>query len=124
MTLPRSRPVHILKLLKRGGQIGIVSPTSPKEVPYPLPSHLGPEWYWLNSVDWWRRHWERYPEMELELAEPFPNGWDLWIRWHEFLDLYGHRNRPHEASELQTLLKDNGEYLGFIRMVGKRRSEG
>ncbi|HUW81540.1 MAG TPA: methyltransferase domain-containing protein [Phycisphaerae bacterium] len=46
---------HTLKLLKRGGQIGIVVPASPRDVPHPLPDHLGDEWYyWVNSVDWWR----------------------------------------------------------------------
>lgn len=112
---------HILRLLKRGGQIGIVSPASPKEVPIPLPKHLGEEWYWLNSVNWWRRHWERYPDIELQIAEELTEGWDLWVRWHRFLEAYGSRNRPEEAPEYDVLVADGGEYLGFIRMLGRRR---
>lgn len=114
---------HILKLLKPGGQIGIIAPASPKEVPLPLPDHLGPEWYWLNSVDWWRNHWDRYPELDVEVSEALPGGWELWVRWHEFLNAYGHRNRPDEASELDQLLADGGEYLGFVRLLARRKGK-
>jgi SAM-dependent methyltransferase len=112
---------HMLKLLKRGGQIGIVSPASPGEIPHPLPDALDNEWYWMNSVSWWRRHWERYPEIEVEYCDPLPNGWELWVRWHEFLEASGRRNRPEEAEELDQLRADAGRYLGFVRMVARRR---
>ncbi len=111
---------HVLKLLKRGGEIGIISPTSPQQVPYPLPEHLDDEWYWVNSVDWWRHHWQRYPELEVELVEPLPGGWDLWTRWHEILNASGCRNRPGEAEELNHLRADDGRYLGLVRMVARR----
>lgn len=114
---------HLLKLIKPGGQIGIVSPASPKELPRPLPDHLEPEWYWFNSVDWWRHNWERNPELELKSAELLPGGWELWVRWHEFLELYGSRNRPDEATELKMLMADQGKYLGFVRMVAKRKPQ-
>ncbi len=111
----------ILKLLKKGGQIGIISPASPKQLPKPLPDHIGPEWYWMNSIDWWRHHWERYPELDVKVVEQLPNGWDLWVRWHRFLEEYGSRNRPEEEEELELLLADGGEYLGFVRMLASRK---
>ena len=111
---------HILKLLKPGGRIGIVSPASPREVPHPLPEDLDEEWHWVNSVDWWRRHWQRCPDLHVELAEPLPGGWELWVRWHKFLNATGRRNRPAEAEELDQLRADGGRYLGFVRMVATR----
>ena len=115
---------HMLKLLKRGGCIGIVSPASPQEMPHPLPEHLDDEWHWMNSVDWWRRHWERYPELDVEMAEPLPEGWELWVHWHEFLEASGRANRPEEsADELRQLRADGGRYLGFVRMVARRREK-
>jgi len=114
---------YMLKLLKRGGQIGIVAPASPQKIPHPLPQHLHDHWYWINSVNWWRNHWERYPDLELELAEELPSGWDLWVHWHEFLQASGKATRPDESTdELQQLRADGGRYLGFVRMVGRRKS--
>lgn len=112
---------HLLKLLKPGGRIGILVPASPQEVPHPLPSYLSDEWYWLNTVDWWREQWSRNPDLELEHAELMPQGWKLWIRWHKFLNTYGSRNRPDEVIEYDQLREDGGRLLGFLRMVAKRR---
>ena len=112
---------HVLKLLKKGSQIGIVSPASPKELPVPVPEHLGPEWYWLNSVDWWKHHWDRYPGIELEYCEMLPEGWEMWVQWQSFLEEYGNRNRPDEEEEFEKIKADKGEYLGFVRIVGRRK---
>jgi ubiquinone/menaquinone biosynthesis C-methylase UbiE len=113
---------HLLRLLKRGGRIGIVSPASAQEIPHPLPEHLDNEWYWMNSVDWWREHWQRYPELDVELAEPLAGGWEMWVRWHEVLQASGRAQRPHESEdELRQLRADAGRYLGFVRMVARRK---
>ena len=111
---------YLLKLLKPGGQIGIVSPASPERISTPPPSYLGKEWYWMNTVDWWRDLWSRTPGLEVELAELLPEGWDLWVRWHEFLNASGSRNRPAEVKELDQLRADGGRHLGFVRMVAER----
>ncbi len=112
---------YMLKLLKRGGQIGIISPASPQEVPCPRPKHLGDEFHWVNWVDWWRHHWRRYPQLELERAEPLPGGWELWVRWYELCLAWGTEDRHGTAQELEQLRQDAGEYLGFVRMVGRRK---
>lgn len=111
---------HLLRLVKRGGRVGIVSPAALQ--PGPLPAHLpASEWHWINSVEWWRHHWERYPEIEMEVSEPLAGGWDLWVRWLEALEASGRANRPEETKrELAQLREDNGSYLGFVRQVGRR----
>ncbi len=76
----------------------------------------------MNSADWWRRHWERYPDLDVEIAEPLPHGWDLWIQWHEFLQASGLLERPEDdLRELQQLRDDGGRYLGFVRMAARRK---
>lgn len=112
---------YLLKLLKRGGRIGIVAPAALQEGP--LPEYLpGSEWYWINSVAWWERHWARYPELELELSEALPGGHELWVRWLEFLTGTGRANRQAEdEQELAQLREDGGRYLGFVRQVARRR---
>ena len=112
---------YMLKLLRRGGQIGIIVPGSPQQIPVPMPEGLDAQWYWMNSVDWWRHHWQRNPQLDVELAEALPGGWDLWRHWHEVLNAAGRRNRPREADELDQLRVDGGRYLGFVRMVARRR---
>ena len=114
---------YMLKLLKPGGQIGIVCPASPHPVPDPPPEHLDDTWWhWMNSVDWWRRHWERCPGLEVERAEALPRGCELWIQWHETLDPTGmsHQGEEGAATELAQLRADGGRHLGFVRMVGRR----
>lgn len=114
---------HMLKLLKPGSQIGIISPASPQELPHPRPDHLSGQWYWLNSIDWWRRHWQRYPEIEVQLAELLPGGWEMWVHWHECLQAWGRQNRPEElVEEYPQIRADGGQHLGFVRMVGRRRT--
>jgi len=111
---------YLLKLLKRGGRIGVVSPASPEAIPNPAPQHLGDEWYWIKTVEWWRDLWSRTPDLDLETAELLPGGWDLWVQWHVFLEACGSRNRPGEETELEQLRLDGGRHLGFVRMVAQR----
>ncbi len=112
---------HLLELVRPGGRVGIVSPAAMRSGP--LPRYLPPgEWYWINSVEWWGGHWERYPEISVEISEPLDGGWDLWVRWLELLESTGRARRPEETTrELAHLRDDGGRYLGFVRQVGRRR---
>jgi len=112
---------YLLKLLKRGGRIGIVSPAALQEAP--VPEYLpGPEWYWMNSVAWWGRHWARVPEVDLEFSEPLAGGFQMWVRWLELLETSGRANRAEEnTQELAQLREDGGQYLGFVRQVARRK---
>jgi len=111
----------LLKLLKRSGCIGIVSPAALQATP--VPEYLpGRKWHWLNSVAWWGRHWARYPEVELELSEPLAGGHKLWVRWLELLEASGRANRAEEnTQELAELREDGGRYLGWVRQVARRK---
>jgi len=115
---------HLLKLLKPGGQIGIVSPASPQTVPHPLPDHLDQEWHFMRSVEWWNDLWTRCPGLDVEHCEPLPGGFDLWLRWSEIKQTAGVNNCPgqEEAEELATLRADAGRYLGLVRMVARKHS--
>jgi SAM-dependent methyltransferase len=120
----------MLKLLKPGGRIGIVSPASPTDIPSPRPTMLAAEtmWYWMNSVSWWRDLWERCPGLVVEVAEPMPHGWDMWVRWNLFEEAAQLHSRPWSAEEDRRLLTeqdrdlkaDGGKHIGFVRMVGRR----
>ena len=110
---------HLLSLVKKGGQIGIVSPAFVKETPDPLPERITEDWlYRANSVQWWSKHWSRCPGLEVEVAEALPSGWDLWIRWSEALKM---DDADSDGPELTMPRSELGRSLGFVRMVGRRR---
>jgi SAM-dependent methyltransferase len=109
---------HLLKHAKRGGTIGIVSPASRVEIPAPAPAYINERYNWMNSVAWWRRHWERAPGLAVEHAEALPAGWEQWLRFHELDAAAKVRTAPQE--EHRDLIEDAGRYLSFVRMVGRR----
>lgn len=65
----------------------------------------------VPAAAWWRRHWERTGLLEITVAD---EGWQLWLDWHKSAF-------PDNASEIKTLEADRGEYLGYVRVVGRRR---
>ena len=70
----------------------------------------------LHSAAWWRRHWERTGIMYIELADTMPDGWQAWLDWHRAV-------APDNATEIEALEADRGRYLGYVRVVGRRRAE-
>ena len=86
----------------------------------PLPDHLRQWWTpdlcCLHSANWWRRHWERTGIMDIHLADTMPDGWQLWLDWHKLV-------APDNAAEIKALEADRGTYLGYVRLVGRRRAE-
>jgi hypothetical protein len=45
-----------------------------------------------------------------------PDGWQLWLDWQRVVC-------PNNVTELQTVEADRGSYLGYVRVVGRRRAE-
>ncbi len=112
---------HMARLVKPGGQLGIVVPGLVEELtsdqpPEHLRSYWEPELFSLHSPAWWRRHWERSALVAVERADLVPDGWRLWMAsdrlWSERL------GKP--ADEADMLALDGGRVLGFTRMVASR----
>ncbi len=112
---------HMARLVKPGGQMGIVVPGLVEELTSDeAPEHLRPYWepefFSLHSPAWWKRHWERSGLVSVELADLLPDGWRLWMEsdrlWSERLG-----TPPNEADMLAL---DKGQTLGFTRMVARR----
>ena len=85
------------------------------------PEHLQPYCYWdfwsFHSPDWWRRHWERSGVVSVELAEMIPDGSKHWIKSDEISAEW----QGKQSDEADMLRVDAGRYLGFTRMVGRRK---
>ena len=110
----------LARFVKPGGPVGIAQAGLVREIEGPVPEHLR-EWWtpdlWaLHSAAWWRRHWERTGLMDIELADTMPQGWQLWRDWHKEV-------APDGVAEIQALEADRGRYLGYVRLVGRRRAD-
>ena len=70
----------------------------------------------LHSAAWWRRHWEQTGILEIGVADTLPHGWQLWRDWQAVV-------APDNAVEIQAVEADRGSYLGYVRLVGRRRAE-
>jgi ubiquinone/menaquinone biosynthesis C-methylase UbiE len=111
---------YLAHFVKPGGPIGIASAGVMQEIEGSLPEHLQTWWtqdFWaFHSAGWWRRHWERTGIMEVEVADTLPDGWRLWLDWH-------HAVAPDNAAEIKAVEADGGQYLGYVRLIGRRRSD-
>ena len=111
---------YLTRFVKPGGQIGIAGAGLMQEIEGPLPEHLqawwSPDLWCLHSADWWRRHWKRTGIADVEVADTLPEGWRLWRDWHQVI-------APDNVTEIQALEADRGSYLGYVRLVGRRRPE-
>ena len=111
---------YLARLVKPGGPIGIAGAGLMQEIDGPVPDHLQAWWepalWCLHSPAWWRRHWERTGIAQVELAETMPDGWRLWLDWHRAI-------APDNATEIKAVEDDAGRFLGYVRVVARRRGE-
>jgi cyclopropane fatty-acyl-phospholipid synthase-like methyltransferase len=111
---------YLARFVKPGGVMGIAGAGLMREIEGSIPGHLQEWWtpdlWCLHSAEWWRRHWEQTGIMEIELADTMPDGWQMWLDWH-------HAIAPDNEVEIKALEADGGRYLGYVRLVGRRRAE-
>jgi SAM-dependent methyltransferase len=111
---------YLAQFVKPGCQIGVSGAGAMREIDGQVPDHLGAWWtqdLWaFHSAAWWRRHWERTGIMEVTSADTMPDGCQFWLDWHRAV-------APDNATEIRALEADGGRYLGYVRLVGRRRGE-
>ncbi len=109
---------YLARFVKPGGQVGVAGAGLMREIEGPLPEHLRAWWtpdlWYLHSAAWWRRHWERTGIMDIELADTMPDGWERWLDWHRVI-------APDNEAEIRALEADRGNYLGYVRLIGRRQ---
>jgi len=109
---------YLARLVKPGGQVGIAGAGLMREIEGSVPSHLREWWtpdlWGLHSAAWWRWHWKRTGIMDVELADTLADGWRLWREWHLAI-------APDNVTEIRALEADQGAYLGYVRVVGRRK---
>ncbi len=108
----------LIRHLKPGGKIGIAGAGLMQEITGFVPEHLKEWWtpdlWCLHSAPWWQRHWERTGFMDIEIADSLPDGWRLWLNWHLAI-------APENKTEIEAVKEDAGRYLGYVRVIGRKR---
>lgn len=112
---------HMARLVKPGGQMGIVVPGLVEELnSAEVPEHLRPYWepdfFSFHSPAWWKRHWERSGLVTVETSDLVPDGWSLWMA----SDLLWSKRLGKASDEAAMLSADKGRTLGISRLVARR----
>jgi SAM-dependent methyltransferase len=111
---------YLARYIKPGGVLAVAGAGVMQEIEGSVPDHLQAWWEpsmsCLHSAAWWRRHWERTGILDIELADTLPDGWQLWRDWLTVV-------APDNTVEIQTVEGDRGRYLGYVRIVGRRRAD-
>jgi SAM-dependent methyltransferase len=111
---------YLARFVKPGGPIGIAGAGLMREIDGAVPDHLRDWWsqdvWCLHSAPWWRRHWERTGIVSMDVADAMPDGWQRWLDWHRMV-------APDNAVEIKALEADRGSYMGYVRVVGRRRAD-
>ncbi len=111
---------YLANFVKPGGPLGIAGAGLMQELPHPLPEHLVDWWsqdcWALHSTAWWRKLWETTGIVDLQQADTLADGWRYWCQWHR-------QCWPDNTEEAAAVEADAGEYLGYVRMVARRRDD-
>jgi cyclopropane fatty-acyl-phospholipid synthase-like methyltransferase len=111
---------YLTRFLKPRGVLGVAGAGLMREIGGSVPDHLRGWWEpgmcCLHSAGWWRHHWERTGILNIEVADTLPDGWQLWSDWQKVI-------APDNAAEIAAVEADRGSYLGYVRLVGRRRAE-
>jgi cyclopropane fatty-acyl-phospholipid synthase-like methyltransferase len=110
---------YLAQFVKVGRQIGIAGAGFVRDWDGDLPKHLASFWsqdcWALQSIATWRRLWERTGIVDIETADVMENGWQYWRQWQQ-------QHWPDNVGEIAMLEEDAGQYLGYVRLVGRRRA--
>jgi cyclopropane fatty-acyl-phospholipid synthase-like methyltransferase len=102
-------PNYYSKLVKKGGQIGIVSPGLTREFSNGLPEAMKPHWepdmYTFHSAEWWKDMWAKTGLVDVTYAEAIKDGKELWKSTADF-DLHA---------------SDSEGYLTLIEMIAIKK---
>ena len=118
---------YLIDFLKAGQQIGIAVPAVSREIGVDVPPSLRPFWEWefcsWHSAQWWRTHWAKTGLVDVDQAETISDGWSDWLRFNDYIAPFVEGWWVDEVAKTHDMLTaDNGEVIGFARLVGTKRA--
>jgi cyclopropane fatty-acyl-phospholipid synthase-like methyltransferase len=121
---------YYAKFVKPGGQIGIVVPGLMREFEDGVPEHLArkqasggvfwdPRECWsIRTLEWWKEHWTLTGIVDIELADTLEDGWKYWLQHDKAVVAASANVFPSDAECIE---EDAGRYMGFVRVIARRR---
>ncbi len=115
---------YICRFLKPGGYIGIVDVCfvteieTQEQIPAFLRKDYQRYWYYIHSVGWWRKLWEKTGLVTISCAEELPAK-DLIKQ--EYLRYF--KDNPCKDAFAHALAHDKNGMISFFRLVGKRTGQ-
>ncbi len=113
---------YIAGFIKPGGRLCFTVPGFNKDVANEavLPDHLRPFWadecWTWHTVAWWKNQVERAGKFKVITAESMPDSHHFWKEETE--------KGPEEwrDKDLTVIEADQGEYMGFVKVVAERKA--
>jgi SAM-dependent methyltransferase len=121
---------YLVRFLKPQGRIGIVVPGLMQAFTKGIPDHLTRKQsngaaFWEEdctsflTLQRWRDLWEQSNRVDLLTADTLTEGWRFWRDFELALEQTGKNRFPSAAEALDA---DQGRFIGFIRLIGARKS--
>jgi cyclopropane fatty-acyl-phospholipid synthase-like methyltransferase len=123
---------YITGFLKPRGIIAAALPGLMKDFDnFQVPEHLTekqkngnvfwePDCFTFHTRGWWFSHWMKTALVEVEINDTLKDGYKYWAQQEKALELAELDIFP---SDEETILKDAGRYIGFIRIVARKNKD-
>ena len=120
------------KLVRKGGEIGVVVPGRMADIPDDEPpQHLAT---WLEhqpgafetwqSAMFWKERFTGTPGIEVRIADALEDGWREWVAFGQLTLDAGEERPPGDIegarNEIAAIRKDAGRTMGFVRVIAHR----
>jgi cyclopropane fatty-acyl-phospholipid synthase-like methyltransferase len=115
---------YLAKFLKPDGRVGIVDVAFTREietfaqVPEFLQADYARYWYFIHTVEWWKKMWERTGLVDITCAGLLPAEQARAIKAQYIAD---YRDQPKEPFA-RALREDSEGIITFFRLVGTRKA--
>ena len=116
---------YISRFLKPDGYIGIVDVCFKDEietldqVPEFLQKDYQNYWYYIHTVEWWRKLWEKTGLVQIKTADLLPAADLIREQYVQDFEEAGRKKDPFARA----LKKDKDHRISFFRLIGQRTSK-
>jgi len=125
-------PCTFSRLVKPGGQFGIVVPGLAREYKNGYPENMKKYWiaepsdgypeeigelFSFHSANWWKHLWEKTEIVKITASYNMEDPKEVWMPWAKWAD----ENMDFESSDVQFLADDTNDDLALIVMAAVKR---